>query len=104
MTEEEWFACNDSLPMLRHLGKKASGRKLRLFAVACSRGVLHLLTEERNRVAIETAERYADKQATRVELRKAEQESRAAAHLIFKERGDNYAALAATEAAAYTAY
>lgn len=104
MTEKEWLACEDSLPMLQHLGSKASGRKLRLFAVACCRGLLHLLSDERNRLAIEVAERYADKQAKRVELRKAEQESREAAHLAYRLRGDNYAALAATEAAAYTAY
>jgi hypothetical protein len=104
VNEEEWKAANDSLPMLRHLGKKASGRKLRLFAVACSRRLLHLLTDERNLLALDVAERYADGEAKRLDLRKAEQASRAAAHLAFQSRGDNYAALAATEAAAYTAY
>jgi hypothetical protein len=103
MTEAEWLACEDSLPMLRHLGKKANGRKLRLFAVACCRPLLHLLTDERNRLAVEVAERYADEQSKRIELRQAEKDSRQAAHVIYGLLGDNYAALAASDAAAYSA-
>ena len=102
VTEAEWLACENSLPMLRHLGKKANGRKLRLFAVACCRPLLHLLTDERNRLAVEVAERYADKRAKRVELRKAEQDSRETVYLVYSP--PRSAALAATRAAAYTAY
>ena len=94
VTEAEWLACEHSLPMLRHLGKKANGRKLRLFAVACCRPLLHLLTDERNRLAVEVAERYADKRAKRVELRKAEQDSRETVYLVYSP--PRYAALAAT--------
>jgi hypothetical protein len=60
MTEAEWLACTDPTPMLGFLGGRASPRKLRLFAAACCRRVWHLLTDDRNRRAIDVAERYAD--------------------------------------------
>jgi len=37
MTEVEWVACEDPERMLRFLVKKISGRKFRLFQVACCR-------------------------------------------------------------------
>lgn len=55
-----WFECDDSPPY----GRKASDRKLRLFAVACCRQVWHLLTDECSRKAVEVAERFADGEAT----------------------------------------
>ena len=61
MTEQEWLACAEPGRMLTFLGQKASGRKLRLFAVACSRRVLHLL-DETHRTAADLAEEYADTQ------------------------------------------
>ena len=103
MNEAQWLASPDSLGMLRYLGKKASGRKLRLFAVACVRRIEGLLSDERSRRAAALAERYADRQVKRQELRAAAQEARAAANALYAATGDNHAALAATEAAAYTA-
>jgi len=83
VTEKQWLACTDPTPMLqflgasgklselRYLGKKASGRKLRLFAATCVRRIGGLLSDERSRRAADSAERYADRQVKRQELRAA---------------------------------
>lgn len=60
MTEEEWLACGDPTLMLEFVGKQASERKLRLFAVACCREVEQLITDDRSLRAIEVAEKFAD--------------------------------------------
>jgi hypothetical protein len=72
VTEADWLACADPLPMLEFLRgiERASARKLRLFAVACARRL-----GERNhplaRAAVDVAERFADGQASAEELRAA---------------------------------
>jgi hypothetical protein len=71
VNEAWWLASNDPEPMLEFLRDKASGRKLRLFAVACCRSNGHLLTDERSRSAIEVAERFADGRGTDAELASA---------------------------------
>jgi hypothetical protein len=72
LTEVEWRSCENPVPMLRDLGNAASHRKLRLFAVACTREVCRNvppsppypdyvarhLAELSN--ALSVAERYAD--------------------------------------------
>jgi hypothetical protein len=71
MTEAEWQWGPSARPLLNHLGGRAplpSERKLRLFACACVRRAWYLLTDERSRRAIETAELYADGQVTRRKL------------------------------------
>ena len=60
MTEQEWLACTDPTPMLEFLQNKASDRKLRLFAVACSCRCLHLTADDRVGEALDIAERFAD--------------------------------------------
>lgn len=60
MTEAEWNACTDSTPMPQFLRDKASDRKLRLFLVALCRLVWDKIPDDERRVAVETAERYAD--------------------------------------------
>jgi hypothetical protein len=69
MTEAEWLAATDPEPMLAFHRGKASDRKLRLFAVACCRRILHLFTEHlRFGEAVEVAERSADPPVSTVDL------------------------------------
>jgi hypothetical protein len=69
MTEDEWLACTDPMPMLEFLREAASERKLRLFACACHRRILHMLTDKHiSRRTIEFAERFADGLATKNDL------------------------------------
>jgi hypothetical protein len=68
MTESEWLHATDPQVMLHFLGGKATDRKLRLIAVACCRGTLNWVRDERSRKAVEVAERFADGRAGREEL------------------------------------
>jgi hypothetical protein len=72
MTEAEWLACTDPMPMREYirLNHMASERKLRLFALACSCRFLHLLSDERSRQALTVANRFAEGQATHQERAK----------------------------------
>ena len=70
MTEAEWLTSTNPMPMLEFLKGKATGRKCRLFAVACCFTVEELLTQE-SRVALETAERFADGHASETDRRLA---------------------------------
>jgi hypothetical protein len=70
MTEADWLTCPDPLPMLQFLRGKTSARKLRLFAVACSRRIWPWI-DEAGRAAVEVAECYADGLASDDALRAA---------------------------------
>jgi hypothetical protein len=75
MTEQEWLEYTNPAEMLEFLRQEAycrrrpqpSRRKLRLFACACCRRVWPSLSDAGRR-AVEVAERYADRRATRHEL------------------------------------
>ena len=70
MTEQEWLGCIDPHPMLEFLRGKANDRKLRLFAVACSRRVWSVI-DPLGQAAVDVAESFADGFAGPDELRAA---------------------------------
>ena len=71
MTESEWLASTDPMPMLGFLRGRTSERKLRLFAVACCRCLGHLITDRRGREAVEVAERFAEGRAGKGQMAEA---------------------------------
>ena len=68
---------DDALWCLRAI--KGHDKELRLFAVQCARSVQHLLTDKRSLAALDTAERFADGQATAQEMAAAGAAAREAA-------------------------
>jgi hypothetical protein len=89
VTEAEWLAYTDPLPMLRFLRGRVSERKLRLYACGCCRLVWELLSEG-SRGAVEIAERYADHQATDVERDEAERSVAGSGQsILFAEGGES---------------
>jgi hypothetical protein len=70
MTETEWLACTDPMPLwefLRDSGKFTERKRL-FFAAACCRSIWHLLVDPRSRRAVEVAEQWADGQAGQEQL------------------------------------
>jgi hypothetical protein len=71
MTEAEWLAAADPLPMLEFVRGKVSDRKVRLFACACARQYLVHVTDVLSRSVVKLSERYADGQRSLRELQAA---------------------------------
>jgi hypothetical protein len=82
MTEQEWLACTDPTPMLKFLRRKATKRKLRLFACACCRQVWRMLKDEVSRQAVEISESFADGEVTAKGLAGAARKANEAADLL----------------------
>jgi hypothetical protein len=72
VTEAEWLAATESMPLLAFPGAKASDRKRRLFACACCRRFWVLVSDPVWRRAVEMAERYADGSESLAALRAVE--------------------------------
>jgi len=72
MTEADWLACTDPLPMLEYLRDKTSDRKWRLYLCGGCHHIAHLYFRPESLAAVEVAERFADGEASREELDRAE--------------------------------
>jgi hypothetical protein len=83
MTEEQWMACTDALRMLSTLRGKVCERKIRLFACGCGRLVWEHLSDPRCRVAVETAEQFADLLVDATTLKIAEDAAWEAYHTVW---------------------
>lgn len=79
-SEREWLEAYDPQPMLEVVQSKADYRKLRLYACACVRRAWQMGAPDRFRLAVETAERYADKLLSEEAL--LEEESKARSYAI----------------------
>jgi len=89
MTEAEWLACDNPIPMLEFNSGKASGRKFRLFSALCCHRIGHILTDVRSRAAVDVAERSADGLATDAERVVAETEAQQARQDAVRFRQEN---------------
>jgi hypothetical protein len=76
MSEAEWLACTDPMPMVRLLRSKASDRKSRLLVCACFRRFWDSRADPRSKSAIEITERFVDGLAKWSDLSRAIEEAR----------------------------
>jgi len=68
MTEAEWLACDDPIPLLRHLRPKTGARKRRLYLCGGCRRIGDLFFDPKALDLVDVAERYADGRAGEWEL------------------------------------
>ncbi|AMV26429.1 hypothetical protein VT84_18670 [Gemmata sp. SH-PL17] len=71
MTKVKWLKCFDPHELLEFLVKEASERKLRLFACACCRRALHLVSDDRLPPLVQVAENLAEGPIKAKELKRA---------------------------------
>lgn len=91
MTEAEWLAAIEPMPMIHYLKRKATSRKLRLLMCACCRRAWDLYTDDRTKLAVDTIERFCDGEADRQDLLSA---GTAAAEAVQSDRPHHEAATA----------
>ena len=60
LTEAQWTVCPYPETLLNHVSRQLSGRKVRLYAVACARRIDHLLTDAMCRHGVKVAEHFAE--------------------------------------------
>jgi hypothetical protein len=96
MREADWLGSALLTELLPHamdalggLTTRAGKRRLRLFACACCRHVWEWLTDERSRYAVEVSERFADGEAGRDGLLRAEAGAQAALRAVTGHRWRN---------------
>jgi hypothetical protein len=87
MTETDWLNSLDLVELLRSRLGKAGDRKFRLFACGCLRRIWRYLVDDRSRAAVETAERYADRQAIFADLRQARAAAQEAVNTLAGSQG-----------------
>ncbi len=80
MTVNAWKEQTNPRTLLNRLGKKATPRKLRLFACACARRVWHLIKSQACQKAVIQAEKAADNLITFDQLRAIAQSTYIARH------------------------
>ena len=68
MNPDRWLQRTDAVYMAFPIKELVSDRKFRLFACACARRIWDRLPDPRSRLAVETAERYADGEASLEEM------------------------------------
>jgi hypothetical protein len=100
----EWLACTNPDPMLRFLWPKKQKRKLALFGVGCCRHIARLCSDERGLIAIDIAERYADRKAKINEVRVARRNAREDASGIARPLGHYVHEIAVLYNAAFNAF
>jgi hypothetical protein len=68
ITASEWSTSADPEAMLEFISGRISDRKVRLFATACCRRVVHVVRDDRIRGIVDVSGKFADCDATAVDL------------------------------------
>jgi hypothetical protein len=102
MTEAEWGACREPALMFMLLAQRVRPRKARLFAVVCCRIAWSAFRDQRTRNLIDVTERFADRTASRAEMRVAAKAA-LAAELEAARHAESQEGLAAWHAASAAA-
>ncbi len=82
MQERQWMKSHDAVAMLEWMPEQPRERKLRLFGCACCRHFERWLNDGPFKETIETAEAFADGQASKAALKRARQSVRAVRHAL----------------------